>query len=287
VLRLPLTHRFGRPLALGVGIALGATAGESVLMLVQLPGAAGDGMALSARVLRWSSVAIAVAALLKLRARSVRTAGVLHSAELATLEGQTQLTNLRLQALRAQIEPHFLFNTLATIRRLDAVDPALGMRVLDHLHTFIRLSMAAQPGDRSWPLADELALVLAYLGVVGVRMDGALGVEVDVDPRCMRCEMPPLALATLVENAVKHGITPLAQGGAIRITGAFEGDSLVLTVADTGVGFRTSGGTGIGLANTRARLLSTYGPRAWLALRANEPQGVVAQLHLPLSTRAG
>jgi sensor histidine kinase YesM len=61
----------------------------------------------------------------------------------------------------------------------------------------------------------------------------------------------------------------------------------VLTVADTGVGFRTSGGTGIGLANTRARLLSTYGPRAWLALRANEPQGVVAQLHLPLSTRAG
>ncbi len=283
VLRLPLSHGPGRALAIGLGIALGAAAGEAGLMLLAVPMAAGDAATLAGRVLRWSSVAVSVAALQNVRMRSARVENDLRRAELAKLEGDTQLANLRLQALRAQIEPHFLFNTLATVRHLGATDPALRARLLDHLHTFTRLSLAAQPGNQVWTLGQELELVRAYLGVVGIRMDGLLAVDFDVDDAGLACDLPPLMLATLVENAVKHGITPSTRGGSIRIEARHDRNGLAVTVADTGVGFRASAGTGIGLANTRARLRTAYGARASLGLRGNHPCGVVALLHLPLA----
>jgi LytS/YehU family sensor histidine kinase len=113
-------------------------------------------------------------------------------------------------------------------------------------------------------------------------MDGRLSLRIEVDATLQAAELPALALATLVENAVKHGITPSTRAGSITIDARGDGADLVVAVADTGVGFGAgSGGSGIGLANTRSRLATRYGGRASLALRANQPSGVVATLRLP------
>jgi len=273
-----------RTLALGLGIAAGAAAGELALMLLATPAAAGDGAALAGRVLRWSFIAAALMALLALWRRALHAQDSLRRHELARLEGEAQAATLRLQALRAQIEPHFLFNTLATVRSLGATEPALRTELLDHLHAFIRLSMVAQPGDRPWTLAEEIELVRAYLGVVVLRMDGRLRVSFVVDEAVRACQMPPLLVATLVENAVKHGITPALAGGEIAVQAQRDGGHLQVRVADTGVGFQAHGGSGIGLSNSRARLRTLYGEQASLELHAHSPQGVVALLRLPART---
>jgi signal transduction histidine kinase len=283
-----LARRFGRGASvfvLGLGIGAGAAVGEVFLMLLSTPAAAVDAAALAGRVLRWCFIAAALLALLAVWRHALHVQDRVRRHELAQLEGEAQLANLRLQALRAQIEPHFLFNTLATVRRLGATEPTQRTQLLDHLHTFIRLSLAAQPGDRAWTLAEELDLVRAYLGVVALRMDGRLRVRVRLDDDALlACPMPPLLVATLVENAVKHGITPSLAGGDITIDARREGDQLQVRVADTGVGLQASGGSGIGLANSRARLRTLYGDKASLELQAHQPQGVVALLRLPAST---
>jgi Histidine kinase len=277
----------GSMLAIGLGLTSGAALGEALLMGLAAPAAAVDAAPLAGRVLRWSFVAAAVLALLALWRRSVHMQDRLRRHELARLEGEAQAANLRLQALRAQIEPHFLFNTLATVRRLGATEPAVRAQLLDHLHTFIRLSMAAQPGDPLWTLAEEIELVRAYLGVVALRMDGRLRVGYAIDDSLQAARLPPLLIATLVENAVKHGITPSLAGGEITVEARRDGGSLHVSVADSGVGFQSSGGSGIGLANSRARLRTLYGDAASLELRACQPQGVIALLRLPLTEGPG
>lgn len=282
----PQSRALGRSLAMGLGIVLGAVTGEGLLMLLGAPAAAEDGTAFVGGALRWAAVAAAITTLLSVRARSVRTSNEARRIELERLMGETQLANLKLQALRAQIEPHFLFNTLATVRRLGSTDPALCARLLDHLHTFTRLSLAAQPDKQRWSLGQELDLVRAYLGVVAVRMQGRLSVTIDIAAEVHGFELPPLMLASLVENAVKHGITPSTEGGAIAVSAACRRGEVEIAVADTGVGFRASTGTGIGLSNTRSRLRTLYGGNAGLELRANHPRGVVALLRLPAAASA-
>ena len=280
--QLPLAGDVGRSAALAVSIAVGALLGESLLMGLGAPAAASGATVLLGRALRWSVVAAAVAALIHMWLRAARSVDTLRRLELARLDSEGQLAHLRLQALRAQIEPHFLFYTLATVRRLGTTDPALHTQLLDHLHNFIRLSLAAGPGERSWTLGQEIDLVRSYLGVVDLRMDGRLAVAFEVEPSVQPIALPPLLLATLVENAVKHGITPSTTGGAVTVRALRGRTGLEVTVADTGVGFQSSTGSGIGLANTRARLRTLYGERAALDLRANQPCGVVAVLRLPI-----
>ena len=138
--------------------------------------------------------------------------------------------------------------------------------------------------DRSEvPLGEEVDLVRAYLAVIQVRMLARLKVALDVPDRLRHVLVPPLALATLVENAVKHGITPSPSGGEIRIGAVEHAGQLQLCVADTGVGLRAdgTGGTGIGLSNVRARLTTLHGARAGLRVETNEPSGVRALLYLP------
>jgi LytS/YehU family sensor histidine kinase len=118
-------------------------------------------------------------------------------------------------------------------------------------------------------------------------MEGRLRLCFDIDAAAAACDAPPLALATLVENAVKHGITPATEGGEIRVAATTSGGRLRLQVADTGVGLRSVGGSGIGLANTRARLRSLYGDAARLSLGANQPSGVVAVIEWPLAGGSG
>ncbi len=284
--QLLLASDVSRSAALAMSIAVGALLGESLLMGLGAPAAASGAAALLGRALRWSVVAAAVAALIHMWLRAARSVDTLRRLELARLDSEGQLTHLRLQTLRTQIEPHFLFNTLATVRRLGTTDPALHTQLLDHLHNFIRLSLAAGPNERVWRLGQEIELVRSYLGVVDLRMNGRLAVAFEVEPGVQSLSLPPLLVATLVENAVKHGITPSTEGGSITVGARRDGAGLEVTVADTGVGFQSSTGSGIGLANTRARLRTLYGERAVLDLRANQPCGVVAVLRLPIEVAA-
>src|SRR5437016_3661718 len=135
--------------------------------------------------------------------------------------------------------------------------------------------------DHDACLADEIELVAAFLGVQKIRMGARLGSSIDVPAALLEAQVPSMMLATLVENAIKHGIGPLAEGGAIHVVAAREGETLVLSVADTGQGFATASGSGVGLANIRARLGALYGERAMLRLEANSPRGVLATIRLP------
>jgi signal transduction histidine kinase len=288
--RLPLLIRSALFIVLVIFAALAA---EMMLRHMGTSGAASTTLDLGMRVLRWSTLALAVGGLLLAWRGTLRAEEAVRTARQQRVAANTQLADLRLQALQSQIEPHFLFNTLATARRLGATDPARCGQLLANLHDFVRLSRAAAPGALPWRLADELQLVRAYLGVIELRMGARLRLRYEIGDDAAACRTPALSLATLVENAVKHGITPATDGGEITISARCEpaGDSgstasLVLCVADTGLGFDgadTGGGSGIGLANTRARLQNLYGASAALHLAANEPRGARATIRIPAS----
>jgi LytS/YehU family sensor histidine kinase len=201
--------------------------------------------------------------------------------ELRRAQLDRQVTEARLEALRCQIEPHFLFNTLATIRRLQQVEPAQGAQLMTHLIAYMRAAQPASLSDDTSTLGHEIDLVRAYLGVVAQRMDGRLLVHYDVDVELLTQPFPPLTIATLVENAVKHGISPALLGGSICVEARRNGDAVEVVVADTGVGFSGASGSGIGLSNIRARLQTLYGCAGTLTLQNNAPRGVRAVLQLP------
>jgi len=209
------------------------------------------------------------------------TSAELHRTQMNRLDLDREMTEAQLQALQAQIEPHFLFNTLATVRRLYQVDRTQGKRMIRDLSTYLR---AALPGMRetSSTLRQELAMAQAYLDVQKVRMDQRLNVEVIVAPELLDASLPPMMLQTLVENAIKHGLNPLPQGGTIRIAVSRENADLKIEIADDGIGFQKTSGSGVGLANTRARLATLYGAQAHLVLDANPAGGVTATLTLPI-----
>lgn len=276
-------------------VILAALVAEMILQRSGVADAASTPQELGLRVLRWSTLSLAVGGLLLAWRGALRDDEAVRAARQQRVAANTQLADLRMQALQSQIEPHFLFNTLATARRLSATDPVRCGQLLANLHDFVRLSRAAAPGALPWQLADELQLVRAYLGVIELRMGGRLRLRYEIAPEAADCRAPPLSLATLVENAVKHGITPATDGGEITISARCErspgsGDqaTLVLCVADTGVGFdgaAQGGGSGIGLANTRARLQNLFGADAALELAANSPRGARATIRIPASWR--
>ena len=205
---------------------------------------------------------------------------------------RTQQMEAQMLALNAQIEPHFLFNTLATTRRLYATTPDRGRDMLGSLIAYLR---AALPGMREQmsSLGQELELLRNYLHILQMRMGERLSFEIKADPGLLDLRLPPLILATLVENAIKHGLAALTEGGHLQISAQTSAQTVtsadrseaVLEVRDNGAGFGSNsglGGSGVGLANTRARLLACFGPSAKLELEALQPRGVLARIRLPL-----
>ena len=192
----------------------------------------------------------------------------------------------RLTVLQAQIEPHFLFNTLANVRRLCEVDPQRGQRMLGSLLDYLRAALPAMRRS-STALAEEFELVRAYLCVLQQRMGERLHFRIELSPRLADASIPPLILPTLVENAIRHGLAPLPEGGTITVKAAQDGGQVVVSVADDGAGFQAASGSGVGLANTRARLSALYGSAAGLTLRSNNPRGVIAEVRLPYAAAAG
>jgi hypothetical protein len=189
-------------------------------------------------------------------------------------------TQAHLAMLQAQIEPHFLFNTLANIHSLIKDDPQAACTVLEQLNAYLRTSLRRTRGQVS-TVGEELELIEALLGIAAVRLGQRLEYSISAPPDLRAAPLPPLLLQPLVENAIRHGIEPALAGGRISVSvGRRDGD-LELVVADTGMGLDANSPGGVGLANVRARLASLYGIAGKLEFYANEPAGVIAKLILP------
>ena len=274
--RVPARSAAARAGRLMSAIALGATAAEGALAHWGL----GSERALWQRFVQWNVVAGSVTGMFYLWRRGSDARDAAHAFALQQAERERQRIAVRLQALRSQIEPHFLFNTLATLRSLQRNDAGQSAQLVAYLLDYLRA--AGTDVVRDGTLAEELARVRGYLGVVGVRMAGRLAVDIDVDETLLGCEMPALIVATLVENSVKHGLAPVPAGGRLSVRAQRSGDRLEVSVSDTGGGFGGGvSGSGFGLANVKARLHTLYGAHGSLELRENKPHGVTATLWLP------
>ena len=208
-------------------------------------------------------------------------------ASAAQTETEKELTIAKLSRLHAQVEPHFLYNTLASAQLLTRSDPARAEQMLGHLIQFLRNSLP-DADDAMSQLGTELERALAYLEILKIRMGDRLAVQVDVPENLRATPLPPMMLQTLVENAIKHGLEPRTGGGTVWIRARRGEDGIVaITVADDGEGLNTkTSGTGIGLKNVRERLRLMFGGKAALSIIANFPSGVAATITVPAATAA-
>jgi|SRR6185437_4192949 len=190
-------------------------------------------------------------------------------------------TSAKLALLQAQIEPHFLFNTLANVQSAIGSDPKTAKLILEHLNQYLRATLG-RTRRPAGTLADEIKVVSSLLAISALRLGDRLRYCIVVPDNLEAARLPPLLLQPLVENALKHGIEPAVGGGEVRVESRRENDSLCLRVTDTGVGLNSGSPEGVGLANVRARLSSLYGDRGRLALYNREPHGVIAEIVLPL-----
>ena len=190
-----------------------------------------------------------------------------------------QVTEAKLAALQAQVEPHFLYNTLASVQALTEVDPQQASAMTGHLIQYLRNALPKMRESVS-TVGQEIELVRAYLNILQMRMGKRLAFDIDVLPELMGAPFPPLMLPSLVENAIKHGLEPQREGGTVTIRASANG-KLRVSVSDTGRGFAETVGSGVGLTNIRERLAALYGGAAKLTLEAREPHGVEAAIEVP------
>jgi hypothetical protein len=210
-----------------------------------------------------------------------------------------QVIEARMAAMQAQVEPHFLFNTLASIDHLIETDPARASQMQKNLIALLRASMPTMReatgktgggnGNGVRELGRELAVIRPYLEILKVRMEERLATEIQVPDGLLSAEFPPMMIQTLVENAIKHGLEPKAEGGLLRVAAEIVHGKLQVTVADTGLGFgrAATAGTGVGLANIRERLQLLYGAKAALTVTENQPSGTVVTITVPYRTVEG
>ncbi len=237
---------------------------------------------IASSTLRWSVIGGLLFVIDSLIDQQRQNANQLRESEARVASLGRQAAEARLQLMQAQIEPHFLFNTLANVKRLCATDPDGGAELFSHLMVYLQAALPTLRESES-TLAMELNLARSFLAVLQIRMGSRLRFTIDVPQSLLPLPFPSMALLTLVENAVKHGLAPAQQGGSISIRAELLSGELCVTVADTGVGFSAKGGSGIGIANTRSRLAAVYGDRAELRLSANAPSGVVASITVPFT----
>jgi signal transduction histidine kinase len=195
---------------------------------------------------------------------------------------EKELTVAKLSLLHAQVEPHFLYNTLASAQYLTRTDPPRADEMLGNLITYLRHSLP-RTDDSLSSLGEELERARAYLEILKIRMGPRLELQIEVPGELRPLPFPAMMLQTLVENAIKHGLEPKPGGGTIWILARMGDAGLAVTVADDGQGFSDQGaGSGVGLANIRERLRLAYGAAARFSIVANFPAGVAATISLPV-----
>jgi LytS/YehU family sensor histidine kinase len=201
-----------------------------------------------------------------------------------------QVVEARMAAMQAQVEPHFLFNTLASIDHLIETDPPRASIMQKNLIALLRASMPTMReanAQATRDLGKELAMIRPYLEILKVRMEERLQTDVRVSDGLLSAEFPPMMLQSLVENAIKHGLEPKAEGGRLSVSAEIVHGKLAVTVADTGLGFgkADTAGTGIGLSNIRERLALLYGGKGSLNVTETPGGGTTVTITIPYVAR--
>ncbi len=200
--------------------------------------------------------------------------------QLIKSESEKREVEAHLKMLQAQIEPHFLFNTLANVSSLIDSDPAIAKRLLERLNDWLRVALARARSDNA-TLGDELDMLENYLQILKIRFGERLRWHIDVPEEARLFSFPPMLLQPLVENAVRHGIEPKIGGGKIGIRVSMEKAIMQIEVSDTGVGLVGEDGNGAGLSNVRTRLAALFGEAGRLTLQEPPEGGVIAIMELP------
>jgi histidine kinase len=222
---------------------------------------------------------MAMSALLRQRDEEARSQALRFELERSELERKA--LDSRLRMLQAQVEPHFLFNTLANVRELVDSGSPQASRVLDTLIAYLR-SAVPRLHEPTTTLGQEVDLVRAYLELMHLRMPDRMRFEIDAEPAALRLRCPPTTLLTLVENAVRHGIDPSEDGGRIDIRVRVHEGRCLCVVTDTGMGLAGgNGGLGTGLSTLRERLQIVFGTSADVRIAAFQPRGVRAEVEFP------
>lgn len=214
------------------------------------------------------------------RGQMVEARQLIQQERIQRLTSERNATFAQLKLLQAQIEPHFLFNTLSNILSLLETDPPAGKKMLRDLIRYLRASLAES--RRQWTtLGGEMELITAYLDLFKVRMGDRLQVRIEMDEALKATPFAPMLIQPLVENAVLHGLEDRVAGGTIFIHTEQENSTLRVTVADSGKGFASETSQGLGLANVRERLKALYGRQGRLVITENRPSGVKAVIEVP------
>ena len=271
-----------------VGTAVADTIGEEVHSAVKGYRLALNSMLAGVVLLLFSGAVVGKMVLASNRAARVRADLMRSEAERNLMS--KQVVEAQLKAMQAQVEPHFLFNTLANVRFLMDANAASAGTMLDHLIEYLHAALPQMRESRT-TIGKEVELARAYLEILRIRMGNRLDFAINVPPELAGVSFPPMMLLSLVENAIRHGLEPMREGGRIDIEAGVTGDALRLAVRDTGAGLGgtpepgagpdAESGSGVGLANIRARLQTLYGQRARLVLEENEPHGVTAAIEIP------
>ena len=201
---------------------------------------------------------------------------------------EKQLMQAQMRMLQAQIEPHFLFNTLANIQSLIGRSPDKANLMMDNFIAYLRETLSASRAQNG-TVKQEFDLLRHYLDLIKIRMADRLQYELFVDPTLTDAALAPMLLQPVVENAIKHGLEPKVDGGMVRVFANREGDDMMLTISDTGFGFSDNAdnkGTGVGLANLRERLAVLYDGRATLEIADANP-GTSIRIRVPLNMNEG
>jgi signal transduction histidine kinase len=197
---------------------------------------------------------------------------------------QRQLSEAKMQMMQAQVEPHFLFNTLASVEHLIETDPPRASAMQRSLIKYLR-AVLPQMRDSNLitNLGREADMVAAYLALLKMRMEERLTIDFDVPDGLRTAAFPPMMLQSMVENAIKHGLEGKPQGGTLKVRAEVAHNKLRVIVADDGLGFgaKPSDGTGLGLSNIRERLKLLHGKQGALNIEPNQPSGVIATIEVP------
>lgn len=216
-------------------------------------------------------------------ARAQQRAEKMTDAAVAVAERETlqrQVMEARLQLLQAQVEPHFLFNTLAAVEHLIETAPSRAAQMQKHLIEYLRAALPRMR-QQSATLGQEIDLCVSYLKIMQMRMEERLQFEVGVPSGLSTASFPPMMIQSLVENAIRHGLEPKPEGGSVNLRAEVRDGKLCVTVEDTGLGFSSAAQAGIGLANIRERLQQLFGANAALTMEPNRPCGTRAVITLP------
>ncbi|WP_455212583.1 sensor histidine kinase [Kaarinaea lacus] len=216
----------------------------------------------------------------KSRERIIKAESALQKQQIANLDYERRLLETNLRRMQAQIEPHFLFNTLSNVLGLIDTNPKRGKSMLQSFTHYLRSTLDYTRSE-SAVLEDEIKIVSSYLDIFQVRMGNRLTYRIDISQDLLNMPFPPMLLQPLVENAIKHGLEPITQGGQILIRAEKSVSSISVIVEDTGQGLKGDSGSGVGITNVQKRLHALYGSRAKLLLEDNHPQGLRATIEVP------